>query len=202
MPFSAVPIFPYSILYARRAVKIHSFAEKGRRFADLSARGRSGAFARLAKNPREKVYFLKKRVIMVVSGIKKDRDRKLSNCFIRRYKPWQTSEKHLQTTKKCFASWKRAHSSASPIRSCGSTAAPPQRDALRAEACATGEMIKLNEDLLPECYPAPHGSQRRRARGRQDLHLLQKQGRRRPPSTTGWTRRKPIKWRARSSKAP
>ena len=24
-----------------------------------------------------------------------------------------------------------------------------QRDALRAEACATGEMIKLNEDLLP-----------------------------------------------------
>ena len=27
-----------------------------------------------------------------------------------------------------------------------------QRDALRAEACSTGEMIKLNEDLLPECY--------------------------------------------------
>ena len=27
-----------------------------------------------------------------------------------------------------------------------------QRDALRAEACASGEMIKLNEDLLPECY--------------------------------------------------
>ena len=27
-----------------------------------------------------------------------------------------------------------------------------QGDALRAEACATGEMIKLNEDLLPECY--------------------------------------------------
>ena len=27
-----------------------------------------------------------------------------------------------------------------------------QRDALRAEACSTGELIKLNEDLLPECY--------------------------------------------------
>ena len=27
-----------------------------------------------------------------------------------------------------------------------------QRDALRAEACSTGEIIKLNEDLLPECY--------------------------------------------------
>ena len=27
-----------------------------------------------------------------------------------------------------------------------------QRDELRAEACATGELIKLNEDLLPECY--------------------------------------------------
>ena len=27
-----------------------------------------------------------------------------------------------------------------------------QRDALRAEAVATGEMIKLNEELLPDCY--------------------------------------------------
>ncbi len=27
-----------------------------------------------------------------------------------------------------------------------------QRDALRAEACSTGEMIKLNQDLLPGCY--------------------------------------------------
>ena len=27
-----------------------------------------------------------------------------------------------------------------------------QRDALRAEACASGELIKLNEDLLPECF--------------------------------------------------
>ena len=27
-----------------------------------------------------------------------------------------------------------------------------QRDALRAEACATGEMIKLNQELLPDCY--------------------------------------------------
>ena len=27
-----------------------------------------------------------------------------------------------------------------------------QIEALRAEACATGEMIKLNQDLLPDCY--------------------------------------------------
>ncbi len=27
-----------------------------------------------------------------------------------------------------------------------------QRDALREQACATGEIIKLNQDLLPECY--------------------------------------------------
>ncbi len=27
-----------------------------------------------------------------------------------------------------------------------------QIDALRAEACSTGEMIKLNQDLLPDCY--------------------------------------------------
>ena len=27
-----------------------------------------------------------------------------------------------------------------------------QIEALRAEACSTGELIKLNQDLLPECY--------------------------------------------------
>ena len=27
-----------------------------------------------------------------------------------------------------------------------------QTEALRAEACATGEMVKLNQDLLPDCY--------------------------------------------------
>lgn len=27
-----------------------------------------------------------------------------------------------------------------------------QIDALRAEACATGELIKLNEEKLPDCY--------------------------------------------------
>ena len=27
-----------------------------------------------------------------------------------------------------------------------------QIEALRAEACATGEMIKLNQELLPDCY--------------------------------------------------
>ena len=27
-----------------------------------------------------------------------------------------------------------------------------QIEALRAEACSTGEMIKLNQELLPDCY--------------------------------------------------
>ena len=27
-----------------------------------------------------------------------------------------------------------------------------QAEALRAEACSTGELIKLNQDLLPNCY--------------------------------------------------
>ena len=27
-----------------------------------------------------------------------------------------------------------------------------QRDALREEACATGEIIKLNQEKLPDCY--------------------------------------------------
>ena len=27
-----------------------------------------------------------------------------------------------------------------------------QIEALRAEACSTGEMIKLNQDILPDCY--------------------------------------------------
>ena len=27
-----------------------------------------------------------------------------------------------------------------------------QRDALRAEACSTGEMIRLNDEKLPGCY--------------------------------------------------
>ena len=27
-----------------------------------------------------------------------------------------------------------------------------QAEALRAEACSTGEMIKLNQELLPNCY--------------------------------------------------
>ena len=27
-----------------------------------------------------------------------------------------------------------------------------QIEALRAEACSTGEIIKLNQDLLPDCY--------------------------------------------------
>ena len=33
-----------------------------------------------------------------------------------------------------------------------------QLDALRAKACETGEMIKLNEELLPGLLPAQHRS--------------------------------------------
>lgn len=39
-----------------------------------------------------------------------------------------------------------------------------QAEKLRAEACSTGEMIKLNQELLPGCYLAPHRHQRCRAR--------------------------------------
>ena len=35
-----------------------------------------------------------------------------------------------------------------------------QLDALRAEACKTGEMIKLNEELLPGCYAPQNRRQR------------------------------------------
>ena len=47
-----------------------------------------------------------------------------------------------------------------------------QIEALCAEACASGEIIKLNQDLLPECY----------------LHRTA-------------IRKKPIKWQGISSKA-
>ena len=76
-----------------------------------------------------------------------------------------------------------------------------QRDALRAEACATGEMIKLNEDLLPECY-LHRTAVNDVARVKTGPSSAAKTRKTPAPSTTGWTRRKPIKWRARSSKAP
>ena len=52
-----------------------------------------------------------------------------------------------------------------------------QLDELRAEACKTGEMIKLNQEKLPGCYLPPHGCERRGPCGRQNFHLLSHQGR-------------------------
>ena len=50
-----------------------------------------------------------------------------------------------------------------------------QLEELRKEACATGEIYKLNQEKLPGCY-----LHRRGPRGEPDLHLLQKAGGRRP----------------------
>ena len=55
-----------------------------------------------------------------------------------------------------------------------------QRDALRAEAVATGEMIKLNEKLdhFARLLSAQNRRKRRSPRGRSYVHLLQKRRRR------------------------
>ena len=45
-----------------------------------------------------------------------------------------------------------------------------QLDALRAKACETGEMTKLNEDLLPGCLLHIH-LRRERGSGRSDQQL-------------------------------
>lgn len=76
-----------------------------------------------------------------------------------------------------------------------------QRDALRAEACATGEMIKLNEDLLPECYL--HRTAVNDVARVEDRTFICCKIRTTPaPSIIGWIRKRRIKWRAISSKAP
>ena len=62
-----------------------------------------------------------------------------------------------------------------------------QLDALRDEACETGEMIKLNEEKLPGCYlhrTKPNDVARVE---RPHLHLLPKARRRPAPPTTGWS---------------
>ena len=68
-----------------------------------------------------------------------------------------------------------------------------QRDALRAEACASGEMIKLNEDLLPECY-LHRTAVNDVARVEDRTFICCRDERMRARSTTGWIRRKRIKW--------
>ena len=55
-----------------------------------------------------------------------------------------------------------------------------QLEQLRQEACATGEMYKLNQEKLPGCYLHRTDCQRRGPCGGPDLHLLQKAGGRGP----------------------
>ena len=52
-----------------------------------------------------------------------------------------------------------------------------QLEALRKEACQTGEMIKLNQEKLPGCYY--HRTAENDVAGAH-LHLLQREGERRP----------------------
>ena len=75
-----------------------------------------------------------------------------------------------------------------------------QRDALRAEACASGEMIKLNEDLLPECY-LHRTAVNDVARVEDRTFICCRDKNDAGPSTTGWIPKKRTKWRATSSKA-
>ena len=59
-----------------------------------------------------------------------------------------------------------------------------QRDELRAEACATGELIKLNEDR--KTAPSSAAKTRRTP----------------APSTTGWIPKRHTRWRRASSRIP
>ena len=61
-------------------------------------------------------------------------------------------EKPLTENKKVLSFIDESAALCNPDRIVWIDGSKEQRDELRAEACATGEMIKLNEDLLPECY--------------------------------------------------
>ena len=72
-----------------------------------------------------------------------------------------------------------------------------QRDALRAEAVKTGEMIKLNEELLPDCYlhrTAENDVARVSAAARKRTLC-------RIPSSNGWIPKRRIRWRPTSRAA-
>lgn len=67
-----------------------------------------------------------------------------------------------------------------------------QLEGLRKEACATGEMIKLNEEKLPGCYLHRTAvNDVARVEGRTLICTPTK--RRQAPPTTGWSPAKPIK---------
>ena len=64
-----------------------------------------------------------------------------------------------------------------------------QLEALRAEACSTGEMVKLNQDLLPGCYYHRTAvNDVARVEGRTFICTPTKEEA--GPPTTGWTRLK------------
>ena len=64
-----------------------------------------------------------------------------------------------------------------------------QIEALRAQACATGEMEKLNQELLPDCYL--HRTAVNDVPGWRIAPSSAATGRRTPvPPTTGWIRRR------------
>lgn len=61
-----------------------------------------------------------------------------------------------------------------------------QIDALKAEAVETGEMIKLNEELLPDCYL--HRTAENDVARVEDRTLICSKKKRTPaPPTTGWS---------------
>lgn len=67
-----------------------------------------------------------------------------------------------------------------------------QLDALRAEACKTGEMIKLNEDLLPGCLL--HRTKPNDVARVETAHLSARRAQtRQVRPTTGWIPPRPIR---------
>lgn len=76
-----------------------------------------------------------------------------------------------------------------------------QLEALRAESCSTGEMIKLNEEKLPGCYLHRSAvNDVARVEGR--TFICTRKKRMQAPPTTGWTPRRPTKSWVSSLTAP
>ena len=67
-----------------------------------------------------------------------------------------------------------------------------QADALRAEACSTGEMIKLNEKLLPGSLPASYRGETTWLASRDAPSSAPERKRTQETSTTGWIPRNAI----------
>lgn len=67
-----------------------------------------------------------------------------------------------------------------------------QLEALRAEACATGEMEKLNQDLLPGCY-LHRTAVNDVARVEDRTFICTTKRRMQATSTTGWPRQNAMK---------